>query len=86
MAGDEPKRVLTAKDLTFRCSDHQPYFSQRKASTAYPVEPVYLSPHFDLSLQCIVDPRHMEELVAEVEFNSRIGEFEKLFLSKRIRA
>jgi len=71
--------------LTFRYSDHQPYYNTREQDDAAAVEPVYLSPHFDLKTQQLVDPRHLPELIKEVEFNPRIAEFDKHYLALRLK-
>jgi len=42
------------------------------------------SPHFDIDRQEIVNPRHLAELIAEVEFNVQIPLFEKEMLLDRL--
>lgn len=42
------------------------------------------SPHFDIDRQEIVDPKHLSELIAEVDFNVQIPLFEKEMLLDRL--
>ena len=58
------------KDMTFRVKDHMPFYNRNAdEGMVAKIEPVYVSPHFDLKTQQLVDPIHLEELIAEVEFN-----------------
>ena len=43
-----------------------------------------LSPYFDFEKQVIKDPPHMQELIAEIRFNTRIPQFESELLAKRL--
>ena len=43
-----------------------------------------LSPHFDLDRQQIIDPKHLPELISEIEYNIRIPLFEKEIMMDRL--
>lgn len=69
--------MVTVKDVTFRCKDDQPYYDQTMQNDKMAkIEPVYVSPHFDLRSQLLVDPLHLDEVIAEVEFNKRLKKFD----------
>lgn len=71
--------------LIFRCRDNQPYTNARDAKETDHMEPVYLSPHFDFDTQQLVDPKHIPELIKELEDNPRIQEFDKRFMASRLK-
>ena len=50
------------------------------------IEPVYVSPHFNLKSQTLIDPVHLSEVIAEIEFNHRLCPFSKVFLTRRLLA
>ena len=68
-----------------RKRDDQPYLNEATKNLPGYIEPVYLSPHFDLETQQILDPRHLPELIQEVKFNVRVSTVEKHILVHRLR-
>ena len=71
--------------LIFRSKDHEPYNSLTIKKDTDHLEPVYLSPHFDFDQQSLVDPKHLTELIREIESCSRFQEFDRTFIAARLR-
>ena len=48
---DEQPWKVNVKDITFRCKDDLPFYNQKADDgIGGKIEPVYVSPHFDLTM------------------------------------
>ena len=75
---------LNAKHMTLKQTDDQPYYTKETARAPFPLEPTYLSPHFNLQDQSMVQPRHLEEMAFFLSSNSKFEPFEKDYLIARL--
>lgn len=76
---------VTSQQMMLRQRDNLPYLNKQTANISIYIEPVYLSSHFDMDSQQILDPVNLPHLLSEITFNDRIPLVERTLLVLRLQ-
>ena len=71
--------------MMLRTRDNHQYLNNSTKHVPVYLESVYQSPHFDVESQSIIDPKHLQTLIEEIDSNYKVPPVEKAFIIKALQ-